>query len=422
MAARLLDEGHEVLVWHDWDDNNWIGRGIFPIESSWEGLLEWASQEPESIVLFDASGMGKKADEARDRGLLVVGGGTFCDRLETDRAFGSEVAAEAGAMIPQHEAFASLSEVKERAKSIGAPVYFKTDTFVEQDATQGCDDGAELLSYMDELRERGVPDKTKCMLQEKIDGTAISTGRWWNGNAWAGPYCWDLERKALLNGDKGPSTGCAFNAVWFTPESSVAEGLGWEALALSFRREEAPPGWYDINSVIDEDGTPWFLEWTPRLGYDSEPTGFRLVDHLGSLLWAVATGQGWATISDEIAYSFRLYVPPYPWESVKRSDKKTCIGTHIDGADGLWDKHFIPYQVEIADDGIMKVASPEGCVGLSLAVGKKLSALGKETLEYADDDLSVAGLGYRTDGHEKVKQDAAKLKESGVKVHPGLLE
>ena len=433
-AARLQDEGCDVLLYVNpgkgrgrGADIIHVGEGIIEKEQDYERFIAWAQEGQNSLdptlVLFDATGMGQRADDARKMGLHVIGGGSFMDKLEHDREFGFRIAEEAGCELPPYEQFNSLSGIESWAQSIGdTACYFKTDKFIGADVgTYGAKDGEGLARHMAALKKT-TPDRLKCIVQKKIDGVALSTGRWWNGSRWTGPYEFTIEKKKFMNGEVGPSTGASLNAVWYWDDPVIAEALGWENLASAFRRYEAPPGLYDMNAVIaKEDGVPYFLEWTPRLGYDSEPTSMRLCDSLSDMLWNIATDQGQSSLSTDLAYSFRLTLPPYPWEHTDWADKQTCVGQPIHGTDGLWDGNFIAYQLRVLDD-TLQVAAPEGIVGLSLAVGDSLPELHQECIEFAKS-LEPGSLQYRTDGDKAVAKDAAELKDAGfTSLHPGLLK
>jgi phosphoribosylamine--glycine ligase len=352
-------------------------------------------------------------------GIPVVGGGKFCDKLEKDRQFGTMVAEKAGCQIPPYEEFESLSECKKWAERLGdVEVYFKSDKFIDSDATQACRNGEDLIHYLDHLRTK-TGDRTRCIVQQKIDGIAFSTAQWWNGKVFIGPYEHTIEHKKFMNDDVGPATGCSFNAIWFTPESTVAEGLGWKNLEPIFRENNAPPGLYDINAVVDKQGEAWFLEWTPRFGYDSEPTSFRLVSSLSDLFMAAALGSGQTSISADIGYSVRLSVSPYPWEYSELRDKKTCVGVPVRDVDGLWDGNFIVYELK-DEDGELQMAASDGIIGLAYAQGDNLEKLHEEVIEFVLT-IRCPGLQYRTDGAKVIMKDAEALQKSGVNVHPGLL-
>lgn len=423
---RLVDEGHSVRVWIQPPSHKTVGDGLVEKSGTYDDLLSWAKegalQREPTIMLFDSSGLGEKADAARRWGLSVVGGGSFCDRLEKDRVFGQKIAEKAGCRVPPYQEFGSISDCASAAKKLGEKgSYFKTDRYIDSDATHGADNGEQMHEYLSGLVRR-VGGHGSCILQEKIPGVPLSTARWWNGQSWVGPYEGTYENKKLMNDDVGPSTGCSFNAVWFyEPEiPRIAELLGWEGLETDFRRQNAPPGLYDINAIVDEDGEAWYLEWTPRLGYDSELTSARLIPDLGAHLHAIATGRDMPPVYDELAYAVRIGIPPYPWEHGEKNEKGSADGVEIYGADGLWDKHFIGCCVRDDDAGELAAAGPEGLIGLSLATGESLEDLHDEVIDFAKT-LRVPGKMYRTDGAKDTAEQAEKLVQAGIEVHPGML-
>ena len=238
--------------------------------------------------------------------------------------------------------------------------------------------------------------------------------------AFVGPFEGTYENKKFMNDDVGPSTGCALNAVWFYEmEPSVATSLGWANLESIFRQHRAPPGLYDINAVIDENGDAWFLEWTSRLGFDSEPTSACLVSDLGMLLHGVATGGALPGFDfDDVAYAIRLTVPPYPWEHAEKGQKGSPDGRSVRGVKSLWQDAFIGYNLRKVD-GRLEVAGPEGIVGLAIAVGDDLERLDEQTLDAAES-IECAGLQYRTDGAANVAEAAKELLDAGVEVPTAL--
>jgi len=424
-VARVIDEGHDALLYIDpgkpiRDDYIHVGEGLVPKEQDYEAWSDWAKQS-DTIAVFCASGSGKKADDLRAAGVPVVGGGSFMDKLEKDRMFGTEIAEKAGALIPPYEDFSSISECYKWAQNLGeVECYFKSDRFVDSDATYGAKNGEDLCGFLEFLRTK-TRDATSCIVQQKIDGIPYSTGQWWNGRTFIGPFEQTIEHKKFMSGDLGPSTGCSLNAVWFAPTSKAADSLGWENLAASFREHNAPPGLYDINAVIDKEGRAWYLEFTPRFGYDSEPTSFRLISSLSGLFEAAALGTGAVDVSPDLAYAVRLAVSPYPWEHSELRDKKNCIGTPVREVDGLWDGNFIAYEVQ-ADGDHLSVAAPDGIVGLAFAQGDDLESLHEEAMEFAKSIRCCQGLMYRDDADKVLAHDAEELDKSGINVHPGLLK
>jgi phosphoribosylamine---glycine ligase len=428
---RLVDEGCDVKVWRGAEkadeitlltSHRNVGRNIIPLCDSWWELLAWArngmAEGIPTMMVFDSSGLGKLADQARRAGVYVVGGGTFCDRTEKDRGYGANIAEAAGMEAPEVAEFNSIDATLDYARSgkLDRPVYWKTDTFIDADATHCAETSEELVEYLTWIKTR-VRNDIYNVLEEKIDGAALSTNRWWNGRAWVGPYLWTFERKKFMAGDVGSGTGCSLNAVGFyhEPDPLMAQALRWEALTALFLRHDAPPGLYDANAIV-KDGRAYFLEWTNRFGWDSEGTSLPLLyASLTEWLWYVATGQGdGGALHPGIALSIRLSVPPYPWEHGERDERGSCVGVPVRGETGdLWSKGFVAYQVAWDGERGLHVAAPEGIVGLSAAYGESVSTLAEQTLAFAKDDLRIPGLQYRCDAGEAICEDAQRAVSEG---------
>jgi len=423
---RLKAEGNEVCVWVEPRSEAQVADGLINKVDSFHALMYWAKAgvmgNIPTIMLFDSSGLGKYADEARKWGIPVVGGGKFCDKLEHDRGYGFDVAEQIGCKLPPHEMFDSFSEALDFVRGMDdMPMYFKSDSYLDSDATFGADSSEEMVEYLEYLI-RDYGDKGSCIIQEKIEGVPLSTARWWNGRAWVGPYQSTLEHKKFMNDDLGPSTGCSMNAVWFYKDTpKVATEIGWESLTSTFLREEAPPGIYDINTIATKKGEVYFLEWTPRLGYDSEMTSGRLFPSLSEMLFNVTFGMGEIHPSFELAYAVRIGTPPYPWEHSNPSDTKTCLGRYVSGEVGdLYSDPFIGYQLKLDEHGL-SMGSTAGIVGLTYASGGPLTEL-EEKVTDAAKEVRVAGKSYRTDGAKTLSKDAKEMRKAGFEIHPDLVK
>lgn len=437
LALRLQMEGHEVLFWADGGEKKdgslgkykMVGEGIVRVTYSWDFLFSWAKEHARrghTLMIFEGSGMGKRADLARRAGLHVIGSGSFADRLENDRIFGFDVAEKAGCTLPPYEDFGTISEAIAFAHTLGdTPTFWKTDKYLESDATRGARDGEELVAYLEGVR-RSYGESIPSIIQKKIDGVAISTARWWNGRAWSGRWMSTIEHKKAFNDELGPSTGCSFNAVWCYDEDvpPIAKALCWDGLTAAFMEHEAPPGVYDMNAVVDESGGAHFLEWTPRFGWDSEPTSFALLKGgLGEFFWSLASGTAnGPDMSNEIAYSIRLGVPPYPWEHwCPADDRYKFKPPPIYGID-LEDPVFHPYQVAMTEEAGLVGACSEGILGLALGTGRVVSKIDERLREWIDEKKSgVSGLVARTDGAKMVAKDAKALNAGPLRVPEGLL-
>jgi phosphoribosylamine-glycine ligase len=269
-------------------------------------------------------------------------------------------------------------------------------------------------------------DKIPNLLQRKIDGAAISTAAWWNGRTFIGPFEGTIEHKKFLNDELGPSTGCSFNAAWFYDDDvpKIAEELGWENLGPIFREHEAPPGLYDINAVVNE-GKAYFLEWTPRLGCDSETTSHRLINPdvgLGETLIRLVEGRlaEMPVDTSVLALSTRVSVPPYPVEGLDGDCEQSSVGTPVWGIDSLWEDSFCAYALKQGKQGGYEVADPNGMVGIGIAVGDSLWKLQGQVIRFLRDELKAPGKQYRTDADSSIAKDAVRIRQAGFDLPNGL--
>lgn len=428
---RLFDEGHEVLVFIDKKNGKWqqrVGDGLVPKTGDFNTWLQFGAA-PGAITFFDFSGTGELADGLRRSGRLVIGGGTFCDKLEKDRPFGEAIAKEHDILAPPSYQFSTVSQSvaflrKNPDQKAGDGGWaWKPNRSFGSDSTHVAKDTEKMLGWLERVAIPKAGDNNTCMLQERIKGVALSTARWWNGRGWVGPYEGTLEEKKFMPGDLGPSTGCSLNLVWFYPSQNpaIAEALQWERLADAFRKKDAPPGLYDINCIVDRRGA-WFLEWTPRLGYDSELTSQRGITQLGAFLHALATGgdAGQYFDANKVYVGVRLTLPPYPdAESGTTSTKTAAMNVPIlGGLDGLWDKHFVACGVGKTDSG-MAITDPGGYVGVAVSQGSSLKGCCDDVYAYLKD-LSIPNLQYRTDAEKIIQDDIDEMHKFGWETTPVL--
>lgn len=427
---RLQDEGHDVVVYQPPKPNGEShktihnGDGLVDRVTSLKAFTDFVGSK--GVIVWEDNYAYELADSLRARGFNVFGGGTFCKKLEYDREYGQRIADEAGIRTPPSKTFKTISEAQAYVKSHPTKrLYFKPNKSIDSDATCSAKTATGMYLYLQWMKER-FGDSVPNILQEKIEGVAISTAWYWNGKVIVGPVEGTIEHKKYMNDEKGPSTGCCFNVVWFyeSPEPYLYEELHLDKVAELFRREQAPPGMYDINAVVDPQGHAWFLEWTPRFGYDSEPTAQLLVSNLGKLYSGMATGTlgelPVTTAESGSAYSFRLGVSPYPWEhSEEMKGANSCVGlpVPIKASSSLY-KGFIGYSLKL-DKGVLKVASPDGILGLAGTSGTSLEKMHKYCLQVAES-LDVPSLGYRTDGDKVLAADLKTVRQSGVDDVPRL--
>jgi len=409
--VRLKEEGHEVKVARTDEHYDYVGDGLYDTLETVDALVDFRPD----VIIVDSSGKGREADILRRHGFLVIGGCDFADTLEGKREISQGIAEECGIMVPMTESFSTIEATMDWVKHSGDKTWvFKSDKYLEASATYVSSSPKELLQYLGYIKKRFGND-IQNIVQEKIEGVALSTAAWWNGTTFLKPFLGTIEHKKFMDNDVGPATGCSLNLVWaYQGDPLIAEHLQFDKLAEVFRRAGATPGVYDINAVISKhDRLPYFLEFTPRFGYDSEPTSLRgLRMPLGEFFARLANGT-LAEVplpTDEAWMAVRVSVPPYPTEVVK-DEKHSAVGTPILGIDGLYAGHFFAYGVRKGEDQY-EVASPFGELGIVATTGTDVQVMGDNILKFIHK-MQVPNLQYRSDAVAVISKDLTKLKKLG---------
>lgn len=428
-AKRLKDEGADVMLYmapqHKGGATrrqpSWrVGEGIVPKARSRDEWVAFGAAYPNTIWFFDTTDSGELAERLRMTGKLVVGGGEFCDRLENDREFGFKIAQECGVSIPPYKAFASVSAAIAFLKT--SPQQEVGDGGWAWKSNRNLDAGTfvgsppEVIEFLEGSVLPSEGDSIACILQERIAGVALSTARWFNGRSFVGPFEGTIEEKKFMNDDVGPSTGCSLNLVWFYQEAAprVARMLHWDVIEAAFRKHNAPAGLYDINAVVTRSDV-WFLEWTPRLGIDSELTSQRGIDSLSDLLLGLAYGKDVDTLFDtnRVYAGFRLSVPPYPTAAeYDLPNKRNALGVPVNGADGLWRKNFVGVGLQVLNERLV-CADPDGFIGCVVGAGTNVSEIDNRLRDYVAHDLRVPKLQYRTDAAKIIERDLEAMEKAG---------
>lgn len=363
LATRLKAEGNDVRMWiRDTE-----------VEHRGEGFVEKAKDSVwGEIVVADCTGAGALLDHMRGDGSRVVGGSAIADKLESDRRFATEVMVRHGIQTPQSKHFDSWDDAIEFVKGVENSVRF---VFKPEGSLSGIvpsqvtKNNQELVENIEHFKTLVGSDKPEFTLQEFIEGTAISTEGWFDGDKWLLPFNHTIERKQLMVGDIGPSGGCTGNVVWPCGDDDwiVREGL---FKIEEFLREVQYKGAIDLNSVVNEEGV-FGLEFTPRFGYDAFPTFlFSLYSgDFGGLLYELARGDAdeLMRVRDGFGAGVRLSIPPWPCEKYHAEEGVPLRGLHREDLSSF----FYPYDVK-ERDGKFVTSGGYGIVGVCNGYGDSI--------------------------------------------------
>lgn len=405
LAYRLRAEGNEVGVWikdpHAKDDFDGLLRKYDTMQNALKSLTS------DTIIVFDSTGGGRTADRLRGEGYSVFGGSVFADQLERDRGTAFEFMREVGIRVPPSKGFTSFARARKYVQDRDQRLVFKPSgdmgpevtTYVSYDQ----EDMLEMLEFF-ESRTRGEVDFE---LQDMVeDGLLVSSELWIDGERVI-PNLTNhtFERKPLMNGDIGPSGGCAGNVVFFPkpgPNRILEEGILRMEPILAAQQYVGP---IDLNTIVNDDGV-WALEFTPRFGYDALPAFLELLDQpVGELISQFAKGEkgiqpkvkrGWGG-------ALRVTIPPYPNEKVRSAE-----GLPIRGLERSDRPHLYMYNVALDDRNKLVSTKAFGVVGAFTGFGDDIAGALKIPYELADR-VRVPNKQYRTDLCEIFCEDHEKF-------------
>jgi phosphoribosylamine--glycine ligase len=402
LSIRLETEGHEPQVWIRALDADDLGKNII------KRAKEWRQAQ---TIIADVNNFGPLLDIFRDNGLHVFGGSCFADKLECDRQYAEEVMQEVGIDVPKSVRANSWEEASKAVDSLGKTnekVVIKPEGDLSGVVPSVCAKSLEdAHSTLERFEKASSGSEVNVTIQEFIEGLAISTEGFFNGEQWIeGMFNHTLENKKSLNDDLGHTTGCAGNVVWPTDSKDplVKQTLTKLTKLLEEHRYVGP---FDINCVVNEDSV-YGLEFTPRFGYDAFPTLLYTLfdDDFGAFVDAACMGSGLdGHLRGGFGVGLRLIVPP-PLSSHAPSDP-----VFIRGLDKLEDlDHFYPYDVLFTEDKKLRSGKGHGSLGVLNHHGETIGEAFARLYELVSR-IEAPNLQFRTDLCEVFQKEFRQLQE-----------
>jgi len=352
------------------------------------------------IKASSPSVFGPVADKLR-KGHKVIGASAVTEELELDRHKGIELAEKMGFSIPEVHEFKDLKEGVKFLRSSKDLWVFKPENNQDLDLTYVEKFSGELITKMLDEYSIRIGDKCDYILQKKVDGTEVST-EVWIGEQGPRHFNHTIESKRLMDADLGPAIGSQSNTVWFknTKKGILVGPLTKMAAYLKSKRYIGP---CDANCIV-KGNVPYFLEWSPRFGYDA----------IYCLLMLVKGPLSKFFINDfdvefhgGYAASQRISIPPYPYD-IPVLRRNFAKDVSIKGK--LEDYPFFWAQDVYSDMGKLKCAGADGILGIVTGRGKSLDeAWGR--VHNAIGKLRVSSyLQHRTDGLAVARKRLERLK------------
>lgn len=306
---------------------------------NWEKDVDWA----DVIVFDDVLGHGTMAQELRARGKKVIGGTTYTDRLEDDRAFGQEELKKFGVNIIPYRDFNSFDDAIDHVRNAPSRYVIKPSgqagnikglLFVGEE-----EDGKDVIQVLQDYKRAWSDKISAFQLQRRVTGVEVAVGAFFNGKKFLQPINVNFEHKKLFPGNLGPSTGEMGTAMFWSEPNKI-----YNATLKKFEKklaEENYVGYIDINCIVNGNGI-YPLEWTSRFGYPTisiQQEGLAMP--IGDFFYKMASGEDFKIKTKSgFQIGVRVVVPPFPFKDDKTFKaiskdsvivfKKKMEGVHIE--------------------------------------------------------------------------------------------
>ena len=400
LARRLVQEGHEVLVYTQDRTARWVGDGLVPRTRSPIVPHGWT-------VLFDCVEKGGIGQQLRARGHPVIGGNPFDRALEVDRTKGTAIMRQHGIATPRTETFTRLEDgVAFLADQDGTWFFKPSGNQATGFTMHGTPD--MLARYMVWAYPQ-LEGRPAFELQAQTTGTEVSCEGWFDGRRFVPPFNSTFEDKKFLTGDLGGRAGCAANVVWRWNNPALPERVLAPLVAtLQAARYVGP---LDLNMIVTEDGVPTGLEWSARTGFDALQAFSLLIEgDVGVQLDAFARGSlDHFAVRDDLALTLRISKPPYPMaEEGAPKERGLPLDPRL-----LTHPRVLLDDVMVGRDGLPICAGRDGSLACIGAVGDDMELLRERVLAVAES-FEIPSVQYRTDPVARAERDWQALDEVGL--------
>ena len=312
VAWRVLKEGHNVKYFIKHSAVKDEADGFVPKTNNWEKELKWA----DIVVFDDVLGMGTMAEKVRKKGIPVIGGTAYSDRLEDDRSFGQEELKRAGIPIIPYETFTDFDKAIEYVKKnenryvikpSGEAQNVKHFLFVGEE-----EDGKDVIQMLEAYKKVWSHKIKEFQLQKRVSGVEVAVGAFFNGYEFIYPININFEHKKMFPGNIGPSTGEMGTSMFWSGANKIFNQT-LKKMEEILRREKYT-GYIDLNCIVNSNGI-YPLEFTARFGYPTIQIQMEgILMPISDFLYEMATGK-LKTFKAKSGFQVgvRLVVPPYPY-------------------------------------------------------------------------------------------------------------
>ncbi len=315
-AIRCMADGHKVK----WYCSNIprlaeVGKGIVDRIDDPYDWYKWA----DLIFFTDNVKWLNLADAWKKQGWPVIAPSIEAADWELDRGVGQDVLKKAGVEIAPVQEFTDYDTAISFVKRTMERYVSKPSDDADKSLSYCSKSPADMV-YMLERWKKLNKLKTPFILQKFIGGTEMAVGGWFGPGGFNRGWCENWEFKKLMNDDLGVATGEQGTVLRYVKSSKLADMV--LKPAESALEKLGYVGYVDVNCIIDDEGTPWPLEFTMRPGW---PTfniqqALHKGDHAEWLmdLWEGKDAKNWEL--DKVAMGVVLSIPDYPYSHLTKKE------------------------------------------------------------------------------------------------------
>ena len=329
-AMRCLKFGHEVKYYDQPRKNGTrrrAGEGIVDKITDFDSLRKKWIGYADLIYLPDNCFYLDMLKPYRAIGYPIFAGTPESADLELNRAVGQKAMKDHGIPIMESKTFTDYDAAAEFVKKNPHFLVSKPSGDADKALSYVAHDAADLCymlerwkkndKYRSDARQHGF------ILQEKKVGCEMAVGGWYGPGGWSKWFCENFENKKLMDGDLGVATGEMGTTVRMVRKSKLADKVLLPITPLLEKLDYV--GYIDNNTIIDDDGTPWPLEWTMRDGWPLRHNVQSMLKNDDPAQWMVDLINGTDSlqfIDGEVSVSVVMACPDFPYSKI--TNKEVC--------------------------------------------------------------------------------------------------
>ena len=427
IAQRLEAEGFECFSYYaaGCHTEGYVGKDggkgmINIIDDFYDSIIDLKEEKDNVVIIIDDNGRGDEMDNLRNEGWHVVGSSSMTDQYEYNRDDGDSLAKKIGLNISPAVTFSDFGKAqaflkKQLSKNKELKLVFKGDgaDMAGGSYTYLANNIPEMIKFLDWVGRKqaaGGCKVEKFKFQRIVDGLEADFSCWSNGDKFAPEMAVDFEQKKIHG--LGKAEGCLGNIVTFLDPTQQPYFKNHLAKLLPEIKGGVATEWA-INNIVEESThKPFFLEFTPRHGWDSTQGELALLEDAGKLI-----GEFYYRLAFKLPFPKGFF--PYNRYSCTVRFYTGGIGEEPEKVAGkpiFWDKKFEKnlwwYSIKKRDDGEHEITgNPVGC---AVFCGNTPDEAMKKCYAFLDpkkDYLMLPDIFYSENIGEGVSDEIKQLKE-----------